>query len=89
MVFSFQVVADNLPTEQIDAIKQLFYMMDTDKNGDLTCEELKEGLNMIGHKVSGSDVQMLMEAVSLISSLHSIIKHHDFALQAHIQSPII
>lgn len=46
-------------------IKQLFYMMDTDKNGDLTFEELKEGLDMIGQKIPDPDVKMLMEAVSL------------------------
>lgn len=45
-------------------IKQMFYMMDTDKNGDLTFEELKDGLNMIGQKISDPDVKMLMEAVS-------------------------
>lgn len=59
-----QVVADHLSDEQMDGIRRMFHMMDTDKNGDLTFEELKNGLHMIGHSLSDPDVQMLMEAVS-------------------------
>jgi calcium-dependent protein kinase len=59
------VVAENLPDEQIYGIKQTFDMMDTDKNGNLSFEELKEGLHMIGHPVADPDVQLLMNAVSI------------------------
>ncbi|GER40675.1 calcium-dependent protein kinase, partial [Striga asiatica] len=38
------VVADNLPDEQVDGIKEMFNMMDTDKNGNLNFQELKDGL---------------------------------------------
>lgn len=41
-------------------------MMDTDKNGNLTFEELKDGLHMIGQPVADPEVQMLMDAVSLL-----------------------
>ncbi|PSS35869.1 Calcium-dependent protein kinase [Actinidia chinensis var. chinensis] len=60
-----RVVADNLPQEQIAGIKQMFHMMDTDKNGNLTFEELKDGLQMIGHPVADPDVQMLMDAADV------------------------
>jgi calcium-dependent protein kinase len=43
----------------------MFDMMDTDQNGNLSFEELKEGLHMIGHSVPDPEVQMLMDAVSL------------------------
>lgn len=59
------MVADNLPDEQIDGIKKLFNTMDIDKNGNLTFEELKDGLTKIGHPVTDPDVQMLIDAVSL------------------------
>lgn len=59
------MVATTLPDEQIQEIKEMFYMWDTDKNGDLTPEELKSGLINNGHNVSDVDVQSLMEAVSL------------------------
>lgn len=55
-----------MPDEKIQEIKEMFYMWDTDKNGDLTPEELKSGLTNNGHNVSDLDVQSLMEAVSLV-----------------------
>ncbi|KAJ9701436.1 hypothetical protein PVL29_006682 [Vitis rotundifolia] len=59
-----RVVADNLPNEQLDGIRKVFHMMDTDKNGNLSFEELKDGLHKIGHPVADPDVKMLIEAVS-------------------------
>lgn len=59
-----QVVADSLPVEQINGIKKMFDMMDKDKNGNLTFEELRDGLSRIGHTLPDHDVQMLLEAVS-------------------------
>lgn len=58
------MVADNLPNEEIAGIVQMFHMMDTDKNGDLTFEELRDGLQKIGQAVPDPDVKMLMDAVS-------------------------
>ncbi|XP_059632880.1 calcium-dependent protein kinase 24 [Cornus florida] len=63
-----RVVADNLPDEQIAGIKKIFNMMDTDKNGKLTIEELRDGLKMIGQPVPDTDVEMLMEAADVDGS---------------------
>ncbi|KAJ0036082.1 hypothetical protein Pint_25733 [Pistacia integerrima] len=59
------VVADNLPNDQLAGLKKIFDMMDTDNTGDLSFDELKDGLNMIGHKVSDPDVKLLMEAADM------------------------
>ncbi|KAJ6733875.1 SERINE/THREONINE-PROTEIN KINASE [Salix koriyanagi] len=56
------VVADILPDDQVDKIKQMFHMMDTDQNGDLSFQELKDGLNKFGHYVPDPDVKLLMDA---------------------------
>jgi calcium-dependent protein kinase len=58
------VVADNLPDEQIDGFRKMFDMMDKDKNGHLTFEELKDGFAEIGNVIPDPDLQMLMDAVS-------------------------
>lgn len=42
----------------------MFNMMDTDENGHLSFEELRDGLAKIGHTVNDPDVQMLLESVS-------------------------
>ncbi len=58
------MVAEYLPTEELDAIRELFNMLDTKKKGHLTLEELRKGLQVIGHNIHDTDVDMLMEAVS-------------------------
>ncbi|KAK6122860.1 hypothetical protein DH2020_043386 [Rehmannia glutinosa] len=57
-----RVVADNLPDDQVHGIKQMFHMMDTDKNGNLNFQELKDGLYMFGQPVPDHDVQLLLDA---------------------------
>ncbi|EPS70786.1 calcium-dependent protein kinase 2, partial [Genlisea aurea] len=57
-----RVVADNLPDEEADGIKQMFRTMDTNNNGNLDLQELKHGLNMIGQNVTDHDVQLLFDA---------------------------
>ncbi|XP_058102396.1 calcium-dependent protein kinase 8-like [Magnolia sinica] len=56
-----RVVAEHLSGEEVAEIKKMFHMMDTNKNGNLTLEELKEGLQMMGEPVPDPDVQMLMD----------------------------
>ena len=45
--------------------------MDTDKDGIVTIEELKAGLRDFGTQLAESEVQMLIEAVHIFSSLTS------------------
>jgi len=66
-----------LPDEQVDHMKELFDVMDTNKNGDLTFEESKHGLHKYGQQVADPDVQMLMDAVrSPIQQLSTICFGH-------------
>ncbi|XP_043703835.1 calcium-dependent protein kinase 8-like [Telopea speciosissima] len=57
-----RAVADNLPMEQLNGLKKIFHMMDIDKNGNLSFQELKDGLHLIGHPVPDPDVQLLIDA---------------------------
>nr|VDD14309.1 unnamed protein product [Brassica oleracea] len=57
-----RIVADNLPNKEIEEIVQMFQTMDTDKNGRLTFEELRDGLKKFGTVCPDGDVKMLMDA---------------------------
>ncbi|TVU04808.1 hypothetical protein EJB05_47943, partial [Eragrostis curvula] len=56
------VVARNLPVEELDKYVQMFRLMDKDHNGNLSLEELKEGLHINGQPVPESEIKMLLEA---------------------------
>ena len=43
--------------------------MDTDQNGSLSFEELKDGLNKFGQDVADPDVELLIDAVSILSQM--------------------
>lgn len=60
-----QVIAQSLSEEEIKGLKAMFTNMDTDNSGSITYEELKSGLARLGSKLSESEVQQLMEAVSI------------------------
>jgi calcium-dependent protein kinase len=60
------VVARNLPVEELDKYVQMFHIMDKDHNGNLTLEELMEGLHINGQPVPESEIRMLLEAVSAL-----------------------
>jgi hypothetical protein len=63
-----QVIAECLTGEEVESIKKMFDMMDVDKTGCLTFEQLRAGLQKIGSQLAESEVQQLMEAVSLCFS---------------------
>ncbi|KAE8682484.1 Calcium-dependent protein kinase 17 [Hibiscus syriacus] len=59
---ALRVIAGCLSEEEIMGLKEMFKGMDTDNNGTITLEELKQGLSKQGTKLTEYEVQQLMEA---------------------------
>jgi len=59
-----QVIAEHLSVEEVEIIKDMFTLMDTDKDGRVTYEELKAGLRKVGSQLAEPEIKMLMEVVS-------------------------
>lgn len=59
-----QVIAESLSEEEIAGLKEMFRMIDTDNSGQITVEELKNGLERVGSVLKDSEITRLMQAVS-------------------------
>lgn len=69
--FFFQVIAESLSEEEIAGLKEMFKMIDTDNSGQITFEELKDGLQRSGANLNESEIKDLMQAVSSIKKMFS------------------
>lgn len=59
-----KVIAESLSEEEIAGLKEMFKMIDTDNSGQITLEELKNGLERVGANLKDSEIINLMQAVS-------------------------
>jgi calcium-dependent protein kinase len=60
---AMRVIAEHLSVEEVEVIRDMFALMDTDKDGRVTLEELKAGLRKVGSKLAEPEMELLMEAV--------------------------
>lgn len=64
-LYCLQVIAENLSEEEIAGLKEMFKMIDTDNSGQISFEELKDGLKRFGATLNESEIYDLMQAVSI------------------------
>uniref|UniRef100_A0A7C9AQN0 non-specific serine/threonine protein kinase n=1 Tax=Opuntia streptacantha TaxID=393608 RepID=A0A7C9AQN0_OPUST len=62
---ALKVIAEHLSMEEAAGIKEAFDTMDTGKRGKINMEELKVGLQRIGHQIPDAELQILMEAADV------------------------
>ncbi|ESR65596.1 hypothetical protein CICLE_v10010666mg [Citrus x clementina] len=62
---ALKVIVENLPTEEIQMLKEKFTEMDTDKSGALSYGELKAGLAKLGSTIREVDVKQYMQAADI------------------------
>lgn len=63
-------MAEHLSVEEVAGIRETFEMMDVGKRGKINMDELRNGLKKLGHQIPDADLQILMESVSIILSMH-------------------
>lgn len=59
---ALRVIAELMSGEEVEGLKQMFNMMDTNKRGELTFEEFKAGLRKLGSHLAEQEIQQLMDA---------------------------
>ncbi|KZV56475.1 calcium-dependent protein kinase 7-like [Dorcoceras hygrometricum] len=62
---ALRVVAEHLSLEEVAGIKEAFEMMDSGKKGKIHLEDLRVGLQNLGHQIPDDDLQILMEAADV------------------------
>ncbi|KAL8152386.1 hypothetical protein V2J09_010146 [Rumex salicifolius] len=73
---ALRVIAERLSEEEIAGLKEMFNMIDTDNSGQITFEELKEGLKKFGADLEESEIHDLMQAADVDNS--GTIDHGEF-----------
>ena len=60
------MIAEYLSLEEAAGIKEGFQLMDTSNKGKISVDELRVGLHKLGHQIPDGDIQILMDAVSIL-----------------------
>ncbi|KAK4782738.1 hypothetical protein SAY86_007112 [Trapa natans] len=65
---AIRAIAEILSEEEIAGLKEMFKMIDTDNSGQITLEELKNGLEKVGADIKDSEIHSLMKAADIDNS---------------------
>ncbi|CAL0325395.1 unnamed protein product [Lupinus luteus] len=81
---ALRVIAKHLSVEEVEIIKDMFTLMDTDKDGKVTYEELKAGLRKVGSQLAEPEMKMLMEVADVDGN--GVLDYGEFvAVTIHLQ----
>nr|UWM40660.1 Nod Kinase-EF hand 2 [Arachis hypogaea subsp. hypogaea] len=81
---ALRVIADHLSVEEVEIIKDMFTLMDTNKDGRVTYEELKAGLRKVGSQLAEPEIKLLMEVADVDGN--GILDYGEFvAVTIHLQ----
>ncbi|KAF5459794.1 hypothetical protein F2P56_019712 [Juglans regia] len=81
---ALRVIAEHLSVEEVGVIRNMFAMMDTNRDGKVTYEELRAGLREVGSRLAEPEIKMLMEAADVDGN--GVLDYGEFvAVTIHIQ----
>lgn len=59
------MIAEHLSVEEVEVIRDMFALMDTDNDGKVTFDELKTGLRKVGSQLAEPEMKLLMDVVRI------------------------
>ncbi|OIV89178.1 hypothetical protein TanjilG_25399 [Lupinus angustifolius] len=81
---ALRVIVEYLSVEEVEIIKDIFTLMDTDNDGRVTFEELKSGLRKVGTQLAEPEIKMLMEVADVDGN--GVLDYGEFvAVTLHLQ----
>ncbi|KAL6579964.1 Calcium-dependent protein kinase 10 [Orobanche minor] len=81
---ALRVIAEHLSVEEIEVIKDMFALMDTDDDGKVTYEELKAGLKKVGSQLAEPEIKLMMDVADVDGN--GVLDYGEFvAVTIHLQ----
>lgn len=81
---AMRVIAEHLSVEEVEVIRDMFALMDTDNNGKVTYGELKAGLRKVGSQLAEPEIKLLMEVADVDGN--GVLDYGEFvAVTIHLQ----
>ncbi|XP_030521370.1 calcium-dependent protein kinase 10-like [Rhodamnia argentea] len=81
---ALRVIAEHLSIEEVEVIREMFTLMDTDSDGKVTYTELKTGLQKVGSQLAEPEIKMLMEVADVDGN--GVLDYGEFAaVTIHLQ----
>ncbi|XP_022994598.1 calcium-dependent protein kinase 10-like [Cucurbita maxima] len=81
---ALRVIAEHLSVEEVEVIRDMFSLMDTDNDGKVSFEELKAGLKKVGSQLGEPEMKMLMEVADVDGN--GVLDYGEFvAVTIHLQ----
>ncbi|CAK9184757.1 unnamed protein product [Ilex paraguariensis] len=79
-----RVIAEHLSVEEVEVIRDMFSLMDSDSDGKVTYEELKAGLRKVGSQLAEPEIKLLMDVADVDGN--GVLDYGEFvAVTIHLQ----
>ncbi|KAL6541920.1 Calcium-dependent protein kinase 10 [Orobanche gracilis] len=81
---ALRVIAEHLSVEEVEVIKDMFALMDTNDDGEVTYEELKAGLKKVGSQLAEPEIKLMMDVADVDGN--GVLDYGEFvAVTIHLQ----
>ncbi|KAJ8553857.1 hypothetical protein K7X08_024535 [Anisodus acutangulus] len=81
---ALRVIAEHLKLEEIEVIREMFALMDSDGDGKITYDELKAGLKKVGSQLAEAEMKLLMDVADVDGN--GVLDYGEFvAVIIHLQ----
>ncbi|TMW88953.1 calcium-dependent protein kinase 10 [Solanum pennellii] len=81
---ALRVIAEHLKLEEIEVIREMFALMDSDGDGKITYDELKAGLRKVGSQLAEAEMKLLMDVADVDGN--GVLDYGEFvAVIIHLQ----